>query len=129
MNMLFNTNPDVNDAFINEGNFAISRTPNAFSAMGIGLAEDEDRLRNWMVCGPEDARIVMEFEENSVLKQTRKTEYRHHEETVAFQKRFKTHVDCLVSEIKIFGNPFTINDEECELVQLYTRDMLWGLIL
>ena len=118
MNMLPNTNPDVNDAFINEGNFVISRTPNAFSAMGIdqcheqlnklvkgeggatGLTEDEDRLRKWIVCGPEVARIVMEFEENSVLKQTRKTEYRHHEETVAFQKRFKTHGDCLVSEIK-----------------------------
>ena len=90
----------------------------------IDLIEDEDRHRNWMVCGPEVARIVMEFEENSVLKQTRKTEYKHHEETVAFQNRFKTHVDCLVSEIKKFGNPFIINEEECELVQLDTRDVL-----
>ena len=90
----------------------------------IDLIEDEDRHRNWMVCGPEVARIVMEFEENSVLKQTRKTEYKHHEEIVAFQKRFKTHVDCLVSEIKKFGNPFIINEEECELVQLDTRDVL-----
>ena len=79
-----------------------------------GLSEDEDRLREWMVFGPEVARIVLEFEENSVLKQTRKTEYRHHEETVAFQKCFKIHVDCLVIEIKKFGNPLIINDEECE---------------
>ena len=88
--MLRHTNPDVNDTFINEGNFVISRTPNVFSAMNndrcydqlnkrlkgdggnIGIAEDEDRLRKWMVCGPEVARILMEFEKNSVLKQTRK---------------------------------------------------------
>ena len=36
-----------------------------------GLTEDEDRLREWMVFGPDVARIVFEFEENSVLKQTR----------------------------------------------------------
>ena len=63
MNMLPHTNPNVKDAFINEGNFIISRTPDAFSPMGIGqchkqlnklvkgdggatgLTEDEHRLR------------------------------------------------------------------------------------
>ena len=140
--MLRHTNPDVNDAFINEGNFVISRTPNVFSAMNndqcydqlnkllkgdggdTGIAEDEDRLRKWMVCGPEVARIVMEFEKNSVLKQTRKIEYRHHEETVAYQKRFKTHANCHVTEIKKIGDPFIIIDEECELVQLDTREVM-----
>ena len=77
-----------------------------------------------MVCGPEVARIVKELEENSVSKQTRKTEYRNHEETVAFQKRFKTHMDSLVSETKKFGNSFIINAKECELVQLDTRDVM-----
>ena len=84
--MLRHTNPDVNDAFINEGNFVISRTPNVFSAMNndqcydqlnkllkgdggdIGIAEDEERLRKWMVCGPEVARIVMEFEKKTSFK-------------------------------------------------------------
>ena len=69
--MLPHTNPDVNDAFINEGNFVISRTPTVFSAVdidqcheqlnkllkgdggAIGLTKDEDRLKKWMVCGPE----------------------------------------------------------------------------
>ena len=64
----------------------ISRTPNAFTPMGIdqchqqlnrlvkgdaaatGLIEDEDILREWIVCGTEVARIVLQFEENSVLK-------------------------------------------------------------
>ena len=63
--MLPHKNLDVSDAFINEGNFVISRTPNAFFAIGIdqsheqlnklvkadgeaiGLTEDEDRLRKW----------------------------------------------------------------------------------
>ena len=84
MNMLPHTNPNVNDAFINEGNFVISRTPDAFSAMGIeqcheqlnelvkgeggaiGLTEDEDRQK--VVCGPEVARIVMKFEEKFSFK-------------------------------------------------------------
>ena len=84
INMLPHINLNVNDAFINEWNFVISRTPNTFSAMGmgqcheeqtklvkgdggaIGFAEDEDRLRKWMVCGHEVARIVTEFKENSV---------------------------------------------------------------
>ena len=39
----------------------------------IGLIEDEDRLRK----SPAIARNAMGFEEISVLKQTRKTEYRH----------------------------------------------------
>ena len=125
----------------------ISRIPNEFSTMSIdqcheqlnklvkgdgraiGLTEDEDRLRKWMVCGPEVARTVMEFEENFVLKQTRKTEYRHYEETVAFQKHFKTFVDCLVTEIKKIGNVFIINDEECELVQLDIRDVMGSNIV
>ena len=77
-----------------------------------------------MLCGPEAARILLEFEENSVLKWTRKTEYRPRDETVAFQKRFKTHADCLVTETNKFGNPFIINDEECELVQLDTRNAI-----
>ena len=41
MNMLPYTNPDVDDAFINEGNFVISRTPNAFSAMGIDPCQEQ----------------------------------------------------------------------------------------
>ena len=34
----------------------------------IGLTEDEDRLRKWMVCGAEVARIVMEFEKKLSFK-------------------------------------------------------------
>ena len=77
-----------------------------------------------MVCGPEVLRIIIEFEWNSVLKQHRKIKYSHHEKTVAFQKSFKTHVGCLVTEIKKIGNLFIINNEECKLIQLDTRDVM-----
>lgn len=45
------------------------------------------------------------------------------EETIAFQKHFKTHEDCLLTNIKKCDNPFIINDEEKDLVQLDTRDV------
>lgn len=45
------------------------------------------------------------------------------EETIAFQKHFKTHEDYLLTNIKKCDNPFIINDEEKELVQLDTRDV------
>jgi len=89
----------------------------------IGLTEDEDKLRKWMVCGPGVARIVREFEENSALRGTQKSDFRHHEQTAFFQKRFKDHVDKLCSEFNKMRNPFLGSDED-ELIQLDTRDVM-----
>ena len=87
MIMLQDTCLTVYDAFLNSGNFVVSRTQNAFSAMGIDhrheqldkdvkgdggairLTEDDDMLIRWMVSGPEIVRAVKEFEESSVLSQ------------------------------------------------------------
>ena len=41
MNMLPKTNLDLNDAFINEGNFVITRTPNAISAVAIDQCREQ----------------------------------------------------------------------------------------
>ena len=66
----------------------------------------------------------MEFEENSFKVKKKTTKYSvWNEETIAFQKHFKTHEDCLLTNIKKCDNPFIINDEEKELVQLDTRDV------
>ena len=74
---------------------------------------------------PEVARIVMEFEENSFKVKKKTTKYSvWNEETIAFQKHFKTHEDCLLTNIKKCDNPFIINDEEKQLVQLDTRDVV-----
>ena len=140
MKTLDQSNPQVYQAFKNDGNFVISRTANQFSSMGIdqchelnklvkgdggaiGLTEDEDKLRKWMVCGPEVASIVKEFEENSALRRTERSDFRHHEQTAFFQKRFKDHVDKLCTEFKKMRNPFLASDED-ELIQLDTRDAM-----
>ena len=83
MKTLPQSNPEVYENFFQNGNFAISRTPTPFSSMGIdqcheqinrlakgnggavSLTEDEDKLRKWMICGPEVTRTVTEFEEHS----------------------------------------------------------------
>ena len=66
----------------------------------------------------------MEFEENSFKVKKKTTKYSvWNEETIAFQKHFKTHEDYLLTNIKKCDNPFIINDEEKELVQLDTRDV------
>ena len=41
MNMLPKTNLDLNDAFINEGNSVITRTPNASSPMAIAQCHEQ----------------------------------------------------------------------------------------
>ena len=90
-------------AAFNSGDFVIKRTKNPFSSMGIdqcheqlntivkgdggalGLTEDEDKFRRWMVCGPEISRMVNEFEHVTVLS-NEDTQFRHHEDTPGFQK-------------------------------------------
>ena len=76
-----------------------------------------------MVCGPEVARAVSEFEAACVLKKQEKTEFRHHEDTPSFQKRFLRNVDNLKCEFQKLGNPFsdTYGDE---LLQICSRDVM-----
>ena len=54
----------------------------------LGLTENEEKLRRWMVCGPEVAWAISEFEASRVLKKEERTEFHHHEEIFSFQKQF-----------------------------------------
>ena len=56
--------------------------------------------RRWMVSGREVARMVREFEEVSVLRKNDPLQFRHHEDTPAFQKRFKEHYQKFVAEFE-----------------------------
>ena len=47
----------------------------------LGITEDEEKFRKWMVCGPEIARMVKEFEHVTILKDE-DTQFRHHEDTL-----------------------------------------------
>ena len=70
-----------------KGHFTIKKTGNAFSAMAIdqaheqnnavvkgdggavGLTKNPSALKHWMTCGPEMARLMVEFEDTSTNKQ------------------------------------------------------------
>ena len=141
MRMLEITNANVYEAFDEFGCFVVSRTKKPFSSMGLdqrheqhnkdvkgdggalGLTEDEEKLHHWMVCGPEVARAVAEFEMSSILRKEEPTDFRHHEKTPAFQKRFFNHVTSTTEEFIKLGNPFS----DCcgdDLVQISMRDAM-----
>ena len=138
---LHKTNVDLAKEF-EKGSFVISRTRNLFSSMGIdqcheqlnkifkgdggaiGLTEDEAKLQKWSVCGPEIGRMVREFEDMSVLSKNYAKTYRHHEETTGFQNRFIHHCKSLVGEFEMLGNPFLTDENEKELIQVDTRDIM-----
>ena len=64
-----------------------------------------------MICGPEIARIVNEFEENMPICRGSKAIYLHHEQTKSFQDKFPQYVLSLVSMMKELENFFLENDE------------------
>ena len=87
----------------------------------VALIEDSARLLRWMVCGPEIARCVSEFEASlPYYQQENKFEYKHHEQTSSHEQRFSTQVLSLVQVIANMGNSFLKNSED--LLMLDTRN-------
>ena len=88
----------------------------------IGLTENPLALERWLLCGPELARCIFEFEsevENKGRDSSSSREFLHNEETLTDQKNFKQQVNRLVDVINAFGNPF--EDDCSELLVLNTR--------
>ena len=137
--MLPANNPDIYQAFQVLCCFIVSRTRNSLSSMGLdqrhehkdvkgdggilGLTENEEKMRRWMVSGPEATQTNSEFEAAYVLKKEGKKEFCHHEETPSFQKRFVRSVSSLISEFEKLGNPFSDYDGD-ELLQICSRDVM-----
>ena len=112
----------VAEAF-KEGLFMITKTPRRFSGIAIdqtqeqnnalvkgdggavGLTENANALRRWMLSGPEMARLVNEFEK-SVSPETTPEFRHHHENEKGFQNTFHKDIRALVGVIEEFGNPF-----------------------
>ncbi len=89
----------------------------------VGLTQNPEALRRWMVAGPELVRITAEFEasiEGLHKRMTSKT--RHHEQTKSSQVIFAQHVRSLVEVIEEMGNPFL--EESKDLLRLDTRDII-----
>lgn len=74
-------------------------------------------FKRWMVAGPEQARLLTEFE--SQFQEAVDPKYfKHHEQCLSSQELFKK--TCLYQTMKGMGNPF---EEDCpELLALDSRN-------
>ena len=83
----------------------------------IGMTENPATLRRWIVAGPEQARLLKEFE--SQLSNSEDAHKLHHEQCLSVQELFKKNVIDLCGTISNMGNPFL--DDCPELLFLNTR--------
>lgn len=82
----------------------------------VGLMENQDALRRWMVSGPELSRLLNEFEN---ITDVSSGHNKCHEQGFSTQKTFKDHVNNLAESISSKFNPFL----ECdELINIYNHD-------
>ena len=86
----------------------------------VGLVDNPSAFRKWTIAGPEQARLLKEFECEYMRETTNKQ--LHHEEGLWMQKVFKEQAQSLVQAINEMGNPF-LHDTP-ELLKLDTRDVL-----
>jgi len=88
----------------------------------VGLTENPTALQRWIVCGPEFARLLREFQDQ-YLPETDSNDGKpltHHESGIAAQKTFQQQVQKLADAMKALGNPFQGDIEE--LVNIETGD-------
>ena len=122
--------PGVYAEFL-QGNFVGQKTKKAFSKLAldqmheqliatlkgdggvIGVTENANALRRQLVSGPEQSRLIQEFELNVIGK-----DFKHHEQYPQFQTNFKVNVDDLVESFEEMGNPFL--EDSGDLIQLHT---------
>jgi len=67
------------------------------SGGAVGLTENPKAFKWWMVAGPEQARLLAEFEDQRGM---------HHEQSLSAQNLFKKHSNSLYETIMNMGNPF-----------------------
>jgi len=89
-----------------------------------GITNNPSALRRWMVAGPEVARIIMAFKDQSrVNTSTDGTETGSpHDARPAVQVEFMKDVRAMKAVIKLLGNPFMENSED--LMVLDTTDVM-----
>ena len=129
--------PEVYKEF-SAGNFTAQKTKRVFSAIpmdqnheqnnahikddggAVGLTSDPNALRRWMVCGPEVARAVVEFEDGN-LQMHNENDTSHHEQTPSVQRSFLKDVQSLLASFEDFGNPF--EEDSQDLLVLDTKEI------
>ena len=86
----------------------------------IGLTENPDAFKRWMISGPEQARLLTSFEQEYLPMDNEDINYKHHEEGLSTQISFQEQVNSLIEKVVEFGNPFL--DDCQELLVLHTRE-------
>ena len=88
------------------------------SGGAVGLTENPKAFRRWMVAGPEQARLLTEFEGQFMAQEN--AQGKHHEQSLSVQDLFKIHSNSLYETITSIGNPFI--DDCPELLALDSRN-------
>ena len=100
-----------------------SRQNNALikgSGGAIGLTENPSTFRKWVIAGPEQAQLIVEFE-RQYLREIQET-HLHHEEGPSAQKTFKQQVLAFIEAVNDLGNSFL--DDSSELLALDTQNVI-----
>ena len=140
---LSDRHPEIANEF-DAGHFTAQKTSRLFSAISlnqaheqvnacikgdggaVGLTDDPNALRHWMVAGPEVAQAIGEFQAAMEAVQRDNTEEPlesgHHEENESWQKLFVKDVRSLTSSIEKLGNPF--EEDSKELLTLDTKQIV-----
>lgn len=132
-----NLPPSTLKEFVEHGHWVVSKTANKFSGMpldqahkqnndlvkgsggAVGLTENPSALRKWVLAGPEQARMLTEFEDSSRVSSAK---HAHHEEGLSTQECFKQQTLSLTKVFREMGNPFLTDTEE--LLTLDSHDVL-----
>lgn len=85
----------------------------------VGLTENPNALRRWMLSGPEMARLVNEFEAGMVPDTGTMENSKHYEEHRSFQVTFFKDVKSLAAAVEDLGNCFL--EEPGDLFTLDTK--------
>ena len=85
----------------------------------IGLTENPVALKRWMLAGPEQARLLAEFDKQ-FMEEEENTWCVQHEQGLSAQILFQKHSNSLYETIMSMGNPF---EDDCpELLALDSRN-------
>eukprot|EP00794_Sanderia_malayensis_P004062 gene4062-4614_t len=138
LNELEVLHPEIYTEFM-DGKFVVQKSKKKFSCIGVDHAHEQNNkvvkgdggvirildqpnaLMKWMMAGPEMSLMVDECE--SLLRNKDKDDSsKRHEDTLAFEKKFKKDVKAFADILEGEGNPF--EEEEDILITLMSKKVM-----
>jgi len=71
------------------------------SGGAVGLTENPKAFRRWMIAGPEQARLLTEFEDRFLAEEN--TQGKHYEQSLSAQHLFTKHSNSMYETITNMG--------------------------